>query len=499
MESRPGRTALEDPIAARRRHLGYAAALTIGTGVPILLFAVPWLVRAAGVVETGASLGILAFVLAFPRISRALGAPATVGFVRLLTVFGFALAIVSIVTGFQNGLTDEPYTTPRYAGLLLGGHNPYATPLVFDYTQYGQNYHSTSFYVYLPLLQFAVLPGVDYRWISLASWVGIALAVRKDPYAGVLLAQPYVVLIAASGYNDLLVLLLLTLAFVGVNGRRQRWAEYLALGMKQFANVIVLVYYLVKRDFGRAALTAVITVAFLVPFLLWNPLPTLCNSLAYGVPAACAPYSNHDEPGWNWNYSIYAVWLLAAFHRPLGAWLARVNASTIRPLRASRAGRLGEGFLRYGLVGASGVVVNLVLFTLAGSAFGTAGARVLVASALAFAGAMLWNFAWNYTWTFAGRTGRSLPIHLSFYAIIQLAALAVNLGVLDGLVAVGVAPVLAQFVGIAVASGGGFLANLRWNFIGTPARGPGGPPPSTTGRELGGPPASTAEEESVAP
>lgn len=462
-------------VPRSRERLGGAAVLALGTGVPILLLAVPWLIHEAGLYETAASLALLGFAVSFPWLARALGAPATVRFARWVAFFGIGLAVVSVVTGFQNGLTDEPYTTPRYVGLLLQGHNPYGTPLVVDYVQYGASYHSTSYYVYLPLLQFAIVPGLDYRWVALAAWGGTLYLVRDDAFRLLLLGQPYLALIAASGYNDPVVLLLLTLGFVGYAGRRQRWAELLSLGMKQFAAAIVVPYYLLRRDFARAATAVGVTAAFLLPFLLWSPLPTLCNAVLYGVPASCAPFSNHDEPGWNWNYSVYAVWVLAAFRAEIGAAWLQLRDRFVRPLRASRSGQVAERFARYAVVGATGVAVNLLLFDLAGGLVaGPLGP--FAASALAFVGAMLWNFSWNYVWTFAGRTTRALGVHLTLYAAIQLAALGVNLAVLAGLLDLRVAALPAQFLGILAASLLGFAANLRWNFLGAAARGRAPPP-----------------------
>lgn len=460
----PGRP--EAPNGPGRRHLGYAAALSAGIGTPILLMALPWIVHRTGLFETAASLGLLAFALAFPRLSQAVGAPLGRSYLRLLAVAGGLLAVVSIVTGFQNGLTDEPYTTVRYAGLLFGGHNPYGTPLIFQYVQYGTTYSSQSYYVYLPLLQFAFVPGLDYKWVALAAWAGMVFLVRNDRFAAVLLAQPYAALMAASGYNDLLVLLLLTLGFVGIGGRRQRWAEWLALGMKQFANILVLAYYAFRRDLRGVLVTAALTAAFLIPFVVWSPIPTLCNSLLYGTTPACAPFSNHDEPGWNWNYTLYPLWTLAAFHPQVGRFVRgnweRLRRRWVRSTLAPLLTQFGE----YALVGLSGVVVNLLLFAVAQRGVGATAPALLAASGLAFAGALLWNFVWNYRWTFRGRTGRPIPVHLTFYAVIQVGALGINLFVLAGLVAAGVEATLAQLGGILVASGAGFAANLRWNFVG---------------------------------
>ena len=67
------------------------------------------------------------FALTFPVIVRRLGVPRRVSFVYFLLVIGIAFGVLSILTGWGNGLTDEPFTTPRFAGFLLSGHDPYVT------------------------------------------------------------------------------------------------------------------------------------------------------------------------------------------------------------------------------------------------------------------------------------------------------------------------------------------------------------------------------------
>jgi putative flippase GtrA len=123
-------------------------------------------------------------------------------------------------------------------------------------------------------------------------------------------------------------------------------------------------------------------------------------------------------------------------------------------------------FLAYLIVGASGVLVNLLAFTQAEHLLGTASRLVLVASTSAFAVALFWNFVWNYIWTFRDRRHRPLYFHLGIYAAIQLVALGVNLGILDlWTLRFGVSTALwGQFLGILAGSAWGFGANLRWNF-----------------------------------
>jgi putative flippase GtrA len=405
-----------------------------------------------------------AFALMFPVAVRQLGVARRVSFVHFLLAAGLGFAIVSILTGAGNGLTDEPFTTPRYVTLLFAHQDPYVVPLVFDYVQYGQTIHSQSIYLYLPLLMFFQVPGTDYKWFALGCWVLMVLLVRKEFDVGVMLAQPYVAIIAASGYNDLVVLLFMTLAFVGFEGRRQRWAEWLALGMKQFANAFTLAYYLLRRDWRNTLLTAGISAAFLLPFLIWSGPAVLCPAVLADRLPTCA---GGGAPSYLLNYSVWVVWAVAVFYPRLVGEVrrhARIGWLS-RWLERSRL-RL-EDLLRlpaFIVVGISGVFVNLVVFTLLGLRFGGATTVTLLASAGAFSVAMLWNFTWNRAWAFEGRGDRSYVYHLSVYGAIQAGALAVNLGVLALGVALGGSRLESQLLGVVLGSVLGYGANLRWNF-----------------------------------
>lgn len=123
-----------------------------------------------------------------------------------------------------------------------------------------------------------------------------------------------------------------------------------------------------------------------------------------------------------------------------------------------------RGFTKFAAVGASGVAVNLVVFTVIGRTLGTQTPEVLVASSLSFAVALLWNFFWNLRWTFAGYTHRSVVSHLLRYALIQIANLALNEAVLYLWVDRGGSPLVGQIGGILIGSLWGYWANRLWNF-----------------------------------
>ncbi len=405
-----------------------------------------------------------AFALMFPVAVRQLNVPRRVGFIYFLLGAGIVFSIGSILTGAANGLTDEPFTTPRYVSLLFAHQDPYVVPLVFNYVQYGQTLHSQSLYLYGPLLMFFQVPGLDYKWFALGSWAVMVLLVRKRFDVAVMLAQPYVAIIAASGYNDLVVLVFMTLAFVGYEGRRQKWAEWLSLGMKQFANLLTLAYYIFRRDWRNTLITAGISAAFIVPFLLWSGPSVLCPAIVADRLPSCSP---GGAPSYLLNYSVWVVWAVAIFY-PSFVDLLRKGASTGRWNRLlTRVGLRFDDLLRlpaFIVVGISGVFVNLCVFTLLGIHFGGATSATLLASAAAFVVAMGWNFTWNRSWAFQGRGDRSTAYHLAIYGAIQAAALGVNLVVLALGVAAGVGSLESQLVGVLIGSVIGYVANLRWNF-----------------------------------
>lgn len=375
--------------------LRYLAAWFAGALPAFLIITLLWL--HPGRTTPFGYLALGAFALAFPVMVRRLGVPRRIDFVYFLLLAGIAFGILSILTGWGNGLTDEPFTTPRFAGFLLSGHDPYTTQLVFTYQQYGQTLSSRSYYVYLPLLMFLQIPGISYKWVTLGCWALMVLLARKRFDTASVLAQPYVLLIAASGYNDLPVLLLLTLGFVGLGGRRQKWAEYLSLGCKQFANAFVFVYYLVRRRWVDSLVTIGVSAAFLVPFLVWGGPAVLCPAVFANRLPSCPAGGN---AALLLNYPVWAVWVVAVFY---------VSASRIvrdwsrRPSIESRLSRVKLARARFAslpalaIVAASAVGIGLATFVVVTIEIGLATTGVILAAALGGFAAVLWSLAWNGT------------------------------------------------------------------------------------------------------
>ena len=129
-----------------------------------------------------------------------------------------------------------------------------------------------------------------------------------------------------------------------------------------------------------------------------------------------------------------------------------------RPGRA-RAGDWAQ-LARFLAVGASGYVVNLIVFSLMVHAVG---AHYLTAGVAAFAVAWCNNFVLNKFWTFRRHDLSWLMQGLRYLAV-SLAALALNLVLLHLLVQGGVAEVPSQAIAIVAVTPVNFLMNRRWSF-----------------------------------
>jgi dolichol-phosphate mannosyltransferase len=117
--------------------------------------------------------------------------------------------------------------------------------------------------------------------------------------------------------------------------------------------------------------------------------------------------------------------------------------------------------LRFGVVGASGYVVNLVVFA---AAVNGAGMSHRVAAVLAFIVALCNNFYWNRHWTFRAGHGHA-GFQAARFTVVALSAFLVSLGILELLVVVaGLDPVLSQAIAIVCATPLNFAGNRLWSF-----------------------------------
>ena len=117
--------------------------------------------------------------------------------------------------------------------------------------------------------------------------------------------------------------------------------------------------------------------------------------------------------------------------------------------------------LKFGVVGGSGYVVNLGVFSLVVAGFG--GHHVLGA-ALAFLVAVTNNFWWNRHWTFSQRD-RDARHQASRYLVINVISFVFQVAILEFLVSgLGASEVPAQAISVGVATPFNFVGNKIWSF-----------------------------------
>lgn len=118
--------------------------------------------------------------------------------------------------------------------------------------------------------------------------------------------------------------------------------------------------------------------------------------------------------------------------------------------------------MKFSVVGISGVVVNLAVYSLAIFL----GAHYLSAAVISFVFAVTNNFFWNFIWTFKGKaTDKSLRRkYVSFFAI-SLVNFAFNILLLKVLVEMlACDKIMAQLVAIGIVSCLNFIGNYKITF-----------------------------------
>ena len=137
-------------------------------------------------------------------------------------------------------------------------------------------------------------------------------------------------------------------------------------------------------------------------------------------------------------------------------------------------------YVRFGLVGAGGTVVNLAVLYLAHEFLfrpvEPVGSKPYFSLALAIAMATLNNFTWNRLWTWSDRQHataleegqrlrkRSLLAQLGQYATASWLGILLQYALTLWLTHIGLHYLLANISAIAVASISNFIANDRWTF-----------------------------------
>jgi putative flippase GtrA len=119
-------------------------------------------------------------------------------------------------------------------------------------------------------------------------------------------------------------------------------------------------------------------------------------------------------------------------------------------------------FLKFGVVGGLGYLVNLAAFALLVEGEGI---NHIIAAVLSFCIAVTNNFVLNRTWTFAGARGGHTGFQAARFFAVSLGGLGINLLVLSGLVDLAGAPAVAsQATAVAVAMPFNFIGNKLWTF-----------------------------------
>lgn len=141
--------------------------------------------------------------------------------------------------------------------------------------------------------------------------------------------------------------------------------------------------------------------------------------------------------------------------------------------RIGRGTRRSENWVQlfqFGLVGASGYVVNLTVFALltgAGLFFVEGdglGLHYIPSAVIAFCVAVTNNFLWNRYWTFDARHGHAGFQAARFFTV-SMIGLGVNLALLEFLISVVELKELpAQAVAVALAMPVNFIGNKMWTF-----------------------------------
>jgi putative flippase GtrA len=133
-------------------------------------------------------------------------------------------------------------------------------------------------------------------------------------------------------------------------------------------------------------------------------------------------------------------------------------------LRVRHGMRKPDNWIQLGkflLVGASGYVVNLAVFTFSLKVLSV---HHIAAATLAFLVAVMNNFWWNRHWTFGAGDGHAGFQAARFFAV-SVVAFLFQLALLELLISPGGLPkILAQAVSLVLATPVNFLGNKMWSF-----------------------------------
>jgi dolichol-phosphate mannosyltransferase len=115
---------------------------------------------------------------------------------------------------------------------------------------------------------------------------------------------------------------------------------------------------------------------------------------------------------------------------------------------------------KFCVVGASGYVVNLAVYT---ALLDGADLRYWIAATCSFVVAVTNNYIWNRLWTFRHSRGHFGFQGLRFF-VVALIAYGGNLLILTVLVALGVGEIVSQAIAIVLVTPANFIGNKLWSF-----------------------------------
>ena len=131
-----------------------------------------------------------------------------------------------------------------------------------------------------------------------------------------------------------------------------------------------------------------------------------------------------------------------------------------RALKALRRPANWIQLAKFGLVGASGYLVNLGIYTVL---LNGAGLHYLLAETCSFLVAATWNYGWNRYWTFRAERG-----HFGYqgmrFLVVSGTVYAANTGLLTVLVSLGVGKIVGQAIAVVLVTPLNFLGNKLWSF-----------------------------------
>ncbi|HET7052430.1 MAG TPA: GtrA family protein [Solirubrobacterales bacterium] len=139
---------------------------------------------------------------------------------------------------------------------------------------------------------------------------------------------------------------------------------------------------------------------------------------------------------------------------PAAEFAYRVRAAARRPASWWE-------LVKFGVVGASGYLINLAVFSILADSFDL---HHIIAAIGAFCVALANNFLWNRHWTFESGDGHP-GFQAARFLAVSLGALLINLVVLEALVSgTSMGDLPAQAIAVAVAMPFNFLGNKLWTF-----------------------------------